>query len=300
MLVGCAYCLAYGSSAYCAASIPLFSEELQKAVDPADPPFAAIYRSGHKVLGFVAADHVFTPENDTIATVRRAFTEIHPLLVIVEGFPTTFGPNPTFIVAELRRRADPGATTYSQSEGGFTAQLALEHMVPFLGGEPTPAEELGGLESKGYLRNDVLTAFLLRGLGQERRAGGMPPGDSAAFATAYTQGARSVSAMTKTELVPQEQFTANYRRLVGIDPVSDSDLATRYDPGTDTLLHRMGADNMRVRDEHLLNTIFEQSATYDRVLVVYGSGHWTTLSAALEERFGRPAVLTPKKKAHLQ
>ena len=65
------------------------------------------------------------------------------------------------------------------------------------------------------------------------------------------------------------------------------------DPGTDTLLHRMGADNMRVRDEHLLNTIFEQSAAYDRVLVVYGSGHWTTLSAALKDRFGKPVILTP-------
>ena len=106
--------------------------------------------------------------------------------------------------------------------------------------------------------------------------------------------------MTKTGLVPQEQFTANYRRLVGIDPVSDSELATRYDPGTETLLHQMGADNMRVRDEHLLNTILDQSAAYDRVLVVYGSGHWTTLSAALKERFGKPVVLTPKMKARLQ
>jgi hypothetical protein len=245
------------------------------------------------VFGFVAADHVFSPENDTIATVRRAFTEIDPSLVIVEGFPTNFGQNPTFIVAELRRPADHGVTTYSQSEGGFTARLALEHRVPFLGGEPTPAEELGGLEAKGYLRDDVLTAFLLRSLGQERRAGTAPPGDSAAFSAAYAGVARSVSASTKTELVPQAQFMANYRRLVGIDPVSDSELATRYDPGTDTLLHRMGADNMRVRDEHLLNTIFEQSAAYDRVLVVYGSGHWTTLSAALKDRFGKPVILTP-------
>jgi hypothetical protein len=287
------------AGAHGAADIPLFSEDLQRSLDPANPPFAAIYRSAHHVLGFVAADHVVTPENDTVATVRRAFADIHPSLVIVEGIPTTFGRNPTFIVDELRRRAEPGASTYSQSEAGFTALLALEHKVPFLGGEPTPEEELTGLEAKGYGRDDVLTAFLLRSLGQERRAGKLATGDPVAFAAEYGRVARSVAAMTKTELVTEEQFAANYRRLIGSDPVSDSEMATRLDPGSDTLPHRLAADNMRVRDEHLLNTIFEQLTTHDRVLVVYGSGHWTTLSAALKGRFGGPSVLTPKMKAQL-
>jgi hypothetical protein len=52
----------------------------------------------------------------------------------------------------------------------------------------------------------------------------------------------------------------------------------------------MAADNMRFRDEHLLATILRELAANNSILVVYGSSHWTTLSRALEDRLGKPAI----------
>ncbi len=274
-----------------AAAIPLFSEALAKERGPTTAPFTVSYRSGGKLLAFVATDHVFTRENSTIDAVRRAFRDANPSLVIVEGFPTSLGRNFAPIVEAARRRDQPDADAFAKSEAVFAASLALAGNVPFLGGEPSVVQEVEGLVAKGYRREDVLFAIRLRSLGQARRSGEMPVGDAAAFAARYAREAHAVAQMTGTEPASEAQFVADYRRLTGTEPVADERMPLRSDPGTETLLQRLGADNMRFRDEHLLATILQQLQDNDRVLVVYGSSHWTTLSRALEERLGKPQIV---------
>jgi len=273
-----------------ATEIPLYSEALARALGPTQAPFVVTYRSRGKVLAFVGADHVFTDHNTTTDAIARAFAAVEPSAVIVEGFPSALGANPGFIIESVRRRHAPDADSYARSEGSFAASLALDRHVPFIGGEPTLVEEIDGLVAKGYARGDASFAMLLRAMGQARRSGEMPAGDSARFAARLEQEARAVAGMMGTAPVTQSEFVASYRRLVGVDPVSDAEMAQRYDPGVDTLLHRMGGDNMRVRDEHLLRTILRQLDRYGRVLVVYGSSHWTTLSQALRARLGEPSI----------
>ena len=272
-------------------AIPLFSEALAKERGPTEAPFIATYRSGGKVLAFVGADHVFTRENSTLDAIRHAFAATNPSLVIVEGFPTALGRNFEPIVDAARRRDRPDADAFAKSEAIFAASLAMAGKVPFVGGEPTVVEEIEGLVAKGYGRNEVLFAARLRTLGQARRSGEMRAGDPAAFTARFERESRAIAQMTESEPMTEAQFTADYRRLVGADPVSDEEMPQRYDPGTKTLLQRMSADNLRVRDEHLLSTILNRLESNDRVLVVYGSSHWTTLSRALEERLGKPVIV---------
>lgn len=215
-------------------------------------------------------------------------------MVIVEGFPTAFGRNPEPILQSVRRRDTPDADTYAKGEAIFTASQALARNVPFIGGEPTMIQEIDGLVAKGYRRDDVLFAIRLRSLAQARRSGEMPAGNAAAFAARYDRESRAVARMTKTEAPAEAQFIADYLRIVGVDPIADVEMPSRSNPGTETLLQRMAADNMRFRDEHLLSTILQELAGNDRVLVVYGSSHWTTLSHALEDRLGKP-VIRPRR-----
>jgi hypothetical protein len=274
-----------------AAEIPPYSEALARERGPTEAPFRVTYRSANKVLTFVGADHVFTRENSTVDVVRRAFDDLDPFVVIVEGFPTALGKNFAPIADAARRRERADADAFALSEAVFAASLALARDVPFYGGEPSLAEELDGLVAKGYERGNVQFAVLLRTLGQARRSGEMPVGDPAAFTARFAREADAVARMAGTAPATESQFVADYRRIVGVDPVSDDRMPRRYDPGTGTLLQRMAADNMRVRDEHLLSTILEQLAAHDRVLVVYGSSHWTTLSRALETRLGKPKIV---------
>jgi hypothetical protein len=272
-------------------TIPSFSEALAKERGPTEAPFIVTYRPPGKVLAFVGADHVFTRENSTIDAIRRAFADTNPSLVIVEGFPTALGRNFEPIVEAARRRDRPDADAFANSEAVFTASQALARNVPFIGGEPTVLEEIDGLVVKGYKRDDVLFAVRLRSLGQARRSGEMPAGNAAAFTARYERESRAVAQITGTEPATEAQFIADYKRIVGVDPVSDVEMPNRYDPGTETLLQRLGADNMRFRDEHLLSTILQELDRNDRVLVVHGSSHWTTLSRALQDRLGKPVIV---------
>lgn len=276
--------------------IPLYSQSLAKKIDPSDRPFVAVYHYGNKLLAFVAASHVFTVENQTVEAVRYAFSTVQPTAVVVEGFPTAMGANPEPIMESIEERRRPHPSDWARSEAVFAASQALARQAPFVGGEPTLVEELDGLTAKGYRRDDALLAFRLRSLGQARRASDLPVGDAAKFAAIYEQSARVVASLTSTAPVFESNFIEDYKRLVGVDPVTDPDLATRADPGTTTLLSRLSADDMRVRDEHILSTLQRQLAEHDRVVIVYGRGHWTTLSAALRERFGAPDIHVPSKR----
>jgi hypothetical protein len=275
--------------------IPPFSDALARERGPTEAPFVATYRSHGKVLAFVGADHVFTDENSTIDMIDRTFVKTQPSGVILEGFPTAMGPNPEVIQEAVRRRRNPDADGFARGEASFAASRALARHVPFVGGEPTIDEEIEGLVRLGYEHADVLFAMRLRAIGQARRSGEMPVGDTAAFAKCVGEQSRAVADMTGTAPATVPQFVADYLRLVGVDPVSDPEMPHRYDPGSETMLRRMGSDNMRVRDQHLLATIMQQLDLHPRVLVVYGSSHWTTLSRALETRLGKPVILARRK-----
>lgn len=269
-------------------AIPYWTDDLARERDPSDQPFLATYRSGTKVLGFVAAHHVFTDDNSTIASIRRGFSEINPAALIIEGYATDAGANPADVLESIQLRGKPGAGGFDKSEAVFAASQAVSRKVPFIGGELSPSAQIDRLVALGHNRRDALFALHLSILGQSRRSGEMPVGDAAAFTKAFESASRAVAFMTSTELLSEAQFRADYNRIIGGDPVNDRTLDTRTNPGTYTSLQRMSADSMRIRDEHLLATIEQQLAKSDRVLVVYGRGHWTTLSATLARRFGNP------------
>jgi hypothetical protein len=202
------------------------------------------------------------------------------------------GKSPEPILQSLRRREAPDADPYAKSEAIFAVSLAHGRNVPFMGGEPTLLQEMDALVARGYGREDVRFAMHLRDLAMSRRSGEMPVGNTETFSAAYRQVARGVAHMTRRESLPEKDFVASYRRITGADPVSDGEMPHRGNPGTQTLPERMSADNMRSRDEHLLSTILGQLGEHERVLVVYGSSHWTTLARALQERLGTPAMQT--------
>ena len=273
-----------------AQEIPLFSEELAKRVEPGSWPFTAEYSQGRKRLAFVAALHVFTEDNPTTRAIRASFDRVAPQMVILEGFPTVLGTSPQEIRHSVRRRASPDADPFARSEVAFAASLAQGRKVPFIGGALTPQEQLEAVVAKGHAREDALFATSLAMMGYELRSRTYAPGDAYEFSKAYEHVSRAVAGSTNSPPMSELQFRADYLRLIGVEALTDAQIFNRADPGPATLPQRIAADSMRVHDEHLLATIERQLAERDRVLVVYGGSHWTTLSEALERRYGKPEL----------
>jgi hypothetical protein len=284
------YILALGGVRAAEIAIPPWSPTLQSELVHWKTPFTATYKKGDAVLVVVAAEHVFTPDNSTVNAITTAFAIENPEFVIVEGFPTVMGESPQALVDEEKQRGKPGASSYANGEGMYAASLAIAHQIPFVGGEPSYAEQVDALVRKGYSLPDISFTFVLRDLGQDRRSGKLPIQDNGEFERTYEQAARNAARVTKSQPIPYADFSSRYRDIYGLDFKEDQKFDERNDPGTGTMVAAIGQADMTGRDEHLLATIRKEIAARKRVLVVYGNGHWTTLSAALEGDFGKPTI----------
>lgn len=276
-------------------SIPPWSLALEQKLQPGCSkgcvramPFTAVYRKNDRVLVFVAARHEFTPENSTLRAVDAGFAAASPAIVILEGFPTAMGENPPPVIETVRMRDTPQATDFSKGEAGHAALIALARGIPFIGGEPTRAEQVKKLESKGYSPADIAFAYLVGGLAQSLRSKDIVDTNDPKLTESFTRWARAFSDQFKLEPLSFDEFSRRYRTMFGVDITSDTQLLTRSDPATTSPLGLQNQMDMITRDEHLLSTIEQQLASKQRVLVIYGTSHWTTLSQALEKKLGKP------------
>jgi hypothetical protein len=285
-------------------SVQSQSLELERRTQPWCPgdcamlvPFVAQYRRGAERLVFVGARHSVDPDSPTMRAVAAGFARVNPQVVILEGFPTAMGENPPPLVEEAHRHDAPGTDPdgYARSEAMLAASTALKRGIPFLGGEPTREEQNQVLKAKGFTDADIAFSWFLGSLSQALRASDSPDISAARLAEAYprlaaalklppSQGGWSLEAPSLAE------FRQRYKAMYGVDIVGDDKFPQRIDVGDPTRHGDQGRVDNMTRDRHLLGLIEQQLAARHSVLVVFGGSHWSTLSAALEKRLGKPEV----------
>jgi hypothetical protein len=278
------------------------SLELERRTQPWCPgdcpvlvPFVASYRNGTERLVFVGARHAFHPNDPTMRAVAVGFSRIQPKVVIVEGFPTAMGENPPPLVAEAHRYGAPDADEFARTEAMYAASIALMRGIPFLGGEPTREEENEVLKAKGFTDADMAFSVLLGGFSGALRSGEIPDTSPGSLAKVYPLLARGLKEPPdhggwNLDAPSLDEFRQRYRDMYGVDIVGDEKFPLRIDVGDTTRHGQQSSADVMTRDRHLLGLIEQQLAERHSVLVVYGGSHWSTLSAALEERLGKPKV----------
>jgi hypothetical protein len=279
------------------------SIELERRVEPWCPgdcavgvPFVASYRKGTEILVFVGAHHAFQPNSPTMRAVKAGFAQFQPAVVILEGFPTAMGENPPPVVAVANRYGTVGADEYARGEGTYAGFLALKRKVPFIGGEPTREEQNQVLKSKGFTDDDLAFNALLGAYSQAFRSGDMPDTSAENFAKSYSSLAQDIKAPASRggwnlDAPPLDAFLSRYKEMYGVNIVGDDTFPLRIDVVNDVTRNGQQTKvNMMTRDRHLLGLIEQQLAERRAVLVVYGGSHWATLSAALQERLGKPKI----------
>jgi hypothetical protein len=272
-------------------AVRTYSAELAAEVEPAAYPYVAEHVRDGRRLAFVAATHSVDRSSATHQEVRRAFQRVRPEAVIIEGIPSSLGPNPPIIVELARMTDDPAAEPYARGEAGYAASLALADGVPFFGGEPTEAERTAALLAQGFSAIDVFHTDLLGALAQAIKGGEISGPNDSRFEEVF--GLRTVSLSMERRDPPRisyEGFADWYATQYGVDYRVDARFAERLDPGADTLVGRIVRAQSLIRDRHLLRVILDAMRKHRRVLVVYGGTHRTTLAQALNEQLG-PAVV---------
>lgn len=274
-------------------TIPLYTADLDVRLQPWCPkrcvdaiPFTATYHHGDQTLVFVAAHHDFREQSATKRAVAAGFEVVAPALVIVEGFPTAMGEDPTPLVEEARRRGTPQATEYSKGEGMYAASLALKRAVPFVGGEPTRKEVLQALKEAGFSERDVAFAYLAGALAQALRAKTLQDAADPAFPATFEVWARGFHDQYQLAPLSVDEFAAIYQETFGVDLRHDAHVSDRVEPRAPSWVGRLKQVEMHTRDVHLLSLIETSLRERKTVLIVYGGSHWSTLSSSLEQRLG--------------
>jgi hypothetical protein len=283
--------------------IPPSSIELERKTEPWCPddctvvvPFVARYRKERERLVFVGARHAFRPNDPTMRAVEEGYAAIRAHVVIVEGFPTAMGEDPPPLVAEARRYGSAEADDFARGEDMFAASTALALRIPFLGGEPTREEEIQVLKAKGFTDAELAFSGLLGALSQGLRSRDIPDTSSESLARIYPRLVQQLKLPLHhggwhLDAPSLQEFEQHYRDTYGVDLAHDDKFPLRIDVASDSTRHGEQARvDMITRDRHLLGLIEQQLTARHAVLVVYGGSHWATLSAALQERLGKPLI----------
>jgi hypothetical protein len=227
--------------------------------------------------------------------VAEGFARIEPKVVIVEGFPTAMGENPAPLVEEAHRYGAPHADEFARGEAMYAASIALMREIPFVGGEPTREEQTQVLKMKGFTDAELAFSVLAGEFSQALRSGDIPDTSAESLARVYPRVVRNLKLPFdhggwNLDAPSLDEFRQRYKALYGVDIVGDDKFPLRIDVGDTTRHGEQVRVDMMTRDRHLLGLIEQQLAARHSVLVVYGGSHWSTLSAALEERLGKPEI----------
>ncbi len=254
---------------------------------PHRAPFLAQFRQGKKQLSYIAAAHELGPENETFATIDDAIERGKPQLLILEGFETSSGESPQFIQDEALKAADKHFK--KSGECLYSAYHAMAANIPFMGGEAPTTAVFEHMASLGYTAKDVMAFYLLRITPQWRKEGLVNANNFDEYAARYLKKSQEFSHIPAEEHLSVEEFKNWYAKhnSTGLDYLSiDAQKMSPVHAPDASYFERMQADVSIPREAHLDRTIADALTKYDRVMVVYGNGHYVQSAPVLEHMFG--------------
>jgi hypothetical protein len=268
--------------------ITQWSKAAAKAA-PLPAPYVAGFEAQGAQLRYIAARHNGDIDSPTLKTVKAAFDDFRPQVVIVEGVPNEGAASPGWYLEYARQKEQDGFKS-GGGETAYAATLAAGSGIDFVPAEPTEGEKLTGLLARGYSAADYMgwsiaqlaathpaindenaDEIINRNIASTARRAGIDPGgfDATAFKAWYedkTGTSFAVATAKSEDLSPDRNGSALQKLTQAVDDV---------------------------REPHIVKTIAAQMEKFDRVLVVYGSAHLVKQEPALRQMLGKPQYIKP-------
>jgi hypothetical protein len=275
--------------------VDFYSPRREQALFKHSRPLLAEYYLGQKRLGFAAVVHSSEPRSPTFRVLDEGFRIISPAAVILEGFPTAWGPNPPRVMSKLARTVDP-TDSYAAGEDMYAARLAKSSRATVWGGEPEDAEIASGLRKLGFADRDIFFASMFGPLAQDLEAKVFAAPDDPAFDVAYRRWAK-LNAKNYDPTAPpgSEAFKAWFHRNYGRALRDDPEWFTRGGPGQRGLAGEIGRASNRIRDQHMFRLALRLMASEKRVLLVAGRSHLSSQWRALAAALGKPRISSSRR-----
>ncbi|MCH2182343.1 MAG: hypothetical protein MK108_10090 [Mariniblastus sp.] len=242
----------------------------------------AHYQSQGRELVFIGTQHGTRLDSPSHQLIEQVIDGFQPDCIVIEGSETRMGRSHPGLLRDARRMVSRG----SCPEPLFTAALAAERKIEFVGGEPPPKATTEALRKLGTDR-DALGWLLVRQLGQVRREEGLERLD-ARLQEMLPRLKRRFQLDTDMSLT---DFKAWFHQRAG-HPFSAKNLrfarTAPLDGPTPTFFEKAAIEVMLARERHLLSLQAELLTRHRRVMVVYGNGHLVYETPVLAAMLGKP------------
>jgi len=116
------------------------------------------FKRDGKILLYVDASHELGTKNPTCETIRLAISRFHPEFIVLEA--NTSGTAYKNLVDHTKQQAK--SNFQYAYEFVYAAHLAVQHKIPFYGGEPTLYTLASNMQEHGYSTDDFTGFYLAR------------------------------------------------------------------------------------------------------------------------------------------
>jgi hypothetical protein len=256
--------------------------------------FASVYKIGGKRLVFLAAKHDNREDSPTFRLIRDAYAAFAFDTVIVEGYPTSRGPNPARLFEYAAQSGGSGGFV----EGGETVPAVLgarQEGATLWGGEADDSDVKARILASGFAGEDLLGFYVLRNIPQwiqERKIDDAGDPRLQPLVEAALARNREALALPPSALPGFAEWAAWYRRLNGVEigagfvteevgPLADGRFGT----------NPIAAAVSRARDAYLHDLVIAHLNAGESVLVVFGASHLMIHRPALDAALGRPCYV---------
>lgn len=268
-------------------SLAIPFDEARVDVSTSKSPALYKFTKGNKQLWYLASKHSNDPNSDTFQFVKYVFNNQKIDIVIVEGFQTDLGLNPSLISKNVLEGKT--ATFYPNAEPSYTIENAINKKVIFVGGEPSDLDIHKAILAKGYQSQDLLAFNFVRRMPQLKRSAKVSnlkslegEFDSYIKSKKVDFGIEGINFSFQDF---KKWYQKNQHKPLSIDAGDKGETAPIEGP---YFTQSMSKIITTIRDEHILKTINELMNKYQNVLIVYGSSHYRVEHRALKSALGEP------------
>ncbi len=265
-----------------------YTRQLQSQ-SPYRAPYVTIFEKGQKTLVYVAAAHQQGIESATARTIKMAFAEAKPQVVLIEGLDIDHGISPKFF-QDLVLRDEPSQFKNS-GENLIAALFAMRANIPFLGAEPSNRDVYPALAAKGYAESDVTAFIILRNVPYWVRRDNVNDSSLDARIQNFIDNWRyyALTQVPREKRLTPGQFRDWFARHrpagMSLMSITSNDLAPISTPDA-TWFQTMSALMDDVREQSIDRQIARLIHDYDRVFVVYGEAHLMKSRPVFEKILG--------------
>ncbi len=259
-----------------------------------DDAFAVVYKVGQRRLVFVAAQHENRSASLTFQLIGAAYATARFNTVIAEGFPTSWGTNPTRIFEYVAKNGEKNGFV----EGGETVPTVLgarRQGAALIGGEADDVEVKQQIFTQGFTGEDLLGFYVLRAIPQwigERKITDAGDGRLSALVEQSLDHNRLTLALPRNTLPRYSDWAAWYQKSNG-KPINSTFQTEEVGPlaNGDYRTNRVSFAISRARDTYLHNMIVGHLNKHESVLVVFGGSHLMIHRPAMDQVLGKPCYV---------